>query len=529
MTLLPTIGIYFLRRIFIVLVLLCLVLNVTSAEEGPDTTRELSLREAVNRALEQNLGLIIERYQPGLFEDDITVAQSQFDPEIRIRSNIDDVLSPLAQSTLDGAAQPEDESRFFSVAVDKKISTGGTVELSTWMNRSETNSSFAIINPDFLSEIAISFEQPLLNGAWRKVNLAPIARAKAAHTQSILELRRRAFNVLANIEINYWRIAYASARKILLESSIEVAEKLLEETKEKERVGLATQVDVLQASANLASRREAVILASQAIDDASDRLYLSMGEMRANNPALAVDLLPESKISIPDFNLTYKKARELDLDMQIQEEIITRREIDVTVARNRRLPDLDLTLAGGYRGRDSDGSGSYSNAFDGDGYAWSAGLEFSVPWGNREERARHRQTKRIRDQEEVRLDDIEQDMLGNLRSAWRAVAAGKERLEANQISVDVNEERFDKERAKFEAGVSTFRVVLEAKEDLDEARLRHLDARFDSIRAVVQLTRLDGSILERNGFVWQDLDRLNESPTPMDFTKTKDASEEVAK
>ena len=83
--------------------------------------------------------------------------------------------------------------------------------------------------------------------------------------------------------------------------------------------------------------------------------------------------------------------------------------------------------------------------------------------------------------------------------------------------------------AKFEAGVSTFRVVLEAQEDLDEARLRHLDARFDSIRAVVQLTRLDGSILERNGFVWQDLDRLNESPTPMDFTKTKDASEEVAK
>ena len=128
------------------------------------------------------------------------VAQSQFDPEIRIRSNIDKTLNPLAQSTLDGADQPEDDSRFFSVAVDKKISTGGTVELSTWMNRAETNSSFAIINPDFLSEIAISFEQSLLNGAWRKVNLAPIARAKAAHSQSVLELRRRAFNILANIK-----------------------------------------------------------------------------------------------------------------------------------------------------------------------------------------------------------------------------------------------------------------------------------------------------------------------------------------
>ena len=231
------------------MVLMNLLLNVAGAEQVLDTPRELSLQEAVNRALEQNLGLIIERYQSGLFDDDITLAQSQFDPAIRIRSNIDENLSPLAQSTLDGADQPEDDNRSIFVAVDKKISTGGTVELSTWMNRFETNSTFAIINPDFLSEIAISLEQPLLSGAWRKVNLAPIARAKAAHSQSILELRRRAFNVLANIEINYWRIAYATARKLLQESSIEVAEKLLEETKEKERLGLATQVDVLQASA----------------------------------------------------------------------------------------------------------------------------------------------------------------------------------------------------------------------------------------------------------------------------------------
>ena len=527
MTLLPSIGIYFLKRYSIAIVLICLLLNTAGAEQALDAPRELSLREAVNRALEQNLGLIVERYQPGLFEDEITVAQSQFDPSIRIRSNANEELSPLASSTLEGAAQPESDFRRFSVVVDKKISTGGTVELITSMNRSETNSTFATINPDYFSEIAISLEQPLLNGAGRKVNLAPIARAKAAHSQSLLELRRRAFNVLANIEINYWNVAYAVARKALQESSIEVAEQLLEETEEKERLGLATQVDVLQASANLASRREAVILASQAIDDAVDRLYSSMGELRTRNPALDVYPLPESEITVPDFDLTYKKARELDLDMQIQKEVINQREIDVTVARNNKLPDLDLTVSGGYLGRDTDGSSSYGNAFDGDGYAWSAGLEFNVPWGNREDRTRHRQTKRILEREEVRLDDIEQDMLRSLRSAWRAVAAGKERLEANQFSVEVNEERFDKERAQLEAGISTFRVVLEAQEDLDEARLRHLDARIDSIRAVVQLTRLDGTILERNGFIWQDLDRLTETPARVDLTTTTESSKEV--
>ena len=87
MTLLPVHCIYLVRRFYIVIIPLCLILNALGAEEGTDTSRELSLQEAVNRALEQNLGLIIERYQPGLFEDDITLAQSQFDPAIRIRGD----------------------------------------------------------------------------------------------------------------------------------------------------------------------------------------------------------------------------------------------------------------------------------------------------------------------------------------------------------------------------------------------------------------------------------------------------------
>ena len=87
MTLLPVHCIYLVRRFYIAIILLCLILNASGAEEGTDTSRELSLQEAVNRALEQNLGLIIERYQPGLFEDDITLAQSQFDPAIRIRGD----------------------------------------------------------------------------------------------------------------------------------------------------------------------------------------------------------------------------------------------------------------------------------------------------------------------------------------------------------------------------------------------------------------------------------------------------------
>ena len=91
--------------------------------------------------------------------------------------------------------------------------------------------------------------------------------------------------------------------------------------------------------------------------------------------------------------------------------------------------------------------------------------------------------------------------------------AGTQRVEVTQTAIALNEESFEQERARYGAGLTAYRQVLEAQRDLDKARRSHLQALIDQRRATVQLARVDGTILDRNGYTWADADALLSPPT----------------
>ncbi|MGF1452940.1 MAG: TolC family protein, partial [Opitutales bacterium] len=180
--------------------------------------------------------------------------------------------------------------------------------------------------------------------------------------------------------------------------------------------------------------------------------------------------------------------------------------------------DLDLVISGATDARDESAADGAFAGFGPRGYRWQVGLELSLPWGFRGERAALRQARAGLRQAEGRRALILQTLMFNLRSAWRSLAAARERFTTSEISLELNQEAFERERARFEAGLSTFRDVLEAQSDLDDARLRRLSALSDMVEAEVRLQRLDGRLLERHGFRWENLDeRVLTSPQPLDF------------
>ena len=63
-----------------------------------------------------------------------------------------------------------------------------------------------------------------------------------------------------------------------------------------------------------------------------------------------------------------------------------------------------------------------------------------------------------------------------------------------------NEERtrqYDLERARFDAGLSTSRNVLQTQADLETARVAELQARINLQNSISALHRLEGNALER--------------------------------
>jgi len=491
--------------------------DVTAADASrPETAKDeaLALETALDRALRHNLGLAISRYEPANALDAIVVEESAFDFNLFGSTGADESRAAASGSSLDSASIPQSSGQDARVGADKRFATGATVTFDTGLRRSTSNNN-AARNPDVRADVGLRLRQPLLKDAWPRVNLAPIARARAAADQSVFALRGTILDLLLRTEIAYWNLAFARADHALISSSIELAETLLEENRERERLGLVTPLEVLQAETELINRREDLIQAERAIEDAQDELRRAMGGTsftdRIENEVL-VERLPREAPVLRPLDTVVRQTVRFDADAGAQERAIEVERINALLARDDTRPDLDLVAGLEYLGRDSEEGRAFRGAYNRDGRDWSIGLELNFPWGFREARARARQAERNLERAKLRLYDIKQEKALAARTSWRAVRAGIKRVEVTRKSLELNEETFEQERARYGSGIVAYRRVLEAQRDLDDARGNYLSAVIETIRAEVRLSRVDGSILERNGYAWEELDALAEAP-----------------
>lgn len=477
----------------------------------------LSLREALDRALHNNLGLSVERFALAIAEQRVVEAEGVFTPVISLSATHAENLNPPSNNILDDigdgslltgseALQIETVNRRYAVAATKPFSTGTEISVEAGLNRTTSNSPNLRSGQESNADFGVSVRQPLMQGAWQAVNLAPLAQARANRSGAEFGLRQDILDLLRATENAYWELSAARQRRELRQTSVDLAERLLEETLERERLGLATRVDILQARSSLASQQETLIIAEQSIADAEDVLRVQIGTMAdefMTSDALEVAALPMIPEEERAFTEVWAQTRGASLDLRVQETVIEAQEVDVRQQRNAVQPRLDFTISGGYRGRAPEVRGSLSSLERGDGYVWSTGLELSIPWGFQEERARRQQAELRLRQEERRIDAISSNLLRETRQAYRALQTSRQRLEAAEAALALQEESFEQERARYTHGLVTFRDVLEAQNDLDEARLSRLEAELARVQASVALARLDGTLLPRHGYSWE--------------------------
>ncbi|MBK1876407.1 TolC family protein [Pelagicoccus mobilis] len=472
---------------------------------------ELTLRAAIDRALANNLGLRIQSLEPEIAQEAVTSQESQFDPTVFSRANLSQ--SDLEWENSEGRTnQTTSDSRSYALGVSKRVSSGGQLTASANQSRND-GSSF---NPELgqlvggeLSErasLSLEFTQPLLRDFGRDVNLAPVRRAKSQARVADLETRNAVYDLLQNIESSYWRLSDSYQRRDLHQSNLELSEKLLEESRERERLGLSTKIDTLQAEANLAQRKEQIIRSEQSILEATDALLSLTGELDdsvdlATN--VSVSQLPNNEATLDNFQIVLQNALDNNFDSDIQEEILEQLEQSRILAKNAKRPQVDLSLSSSYIGLSPESAkDSFEEAFDRRGDDWGIRLVFNLPWGQRGAKSQLRQTLHRIDQAELRLAEIKQDLLRTVRSAWRELDTSRQQLSAAKLVVALQEATFEQEQSKYEEGLSTFRILLEAQRDLDQAKLSLLDAQLATIQAEVALARVEGSTLERHSIEW---------------------------
>jgi outer membrane protein TolC len=396
------------------------------------------------------------------------------------------------------------------------LSQGARVQASGALRRNETDSSFATLNPSYDASADLSIAQPILKGSGFVVNRAEISRGEIALRRAGASVRAAVLDVLLETEASYWGIRVAQERETIHQASLAAAETLRDETIEKEKEGLQTRIDVLQAEAGVAQRLETLILDKQQIADLTDDLRLLLGQTEAFEGPPAVADLPPLEGADPDPVASMERALVAQPEYLIQVEALAERELSSEIAQKENRPSLDLNLRGGYDGRADSESGAWEGVWNGDGYSWQVDLAFAMPWALRDTRARLIQARAQLEQASWDLHRIELEMEKEIRAACRAVVAGRERVRVTQLSREVSERQLAQEKSRFDVGLATVRQVLDVQEDLEIARLRELEAVRDTLIAILRLGRLEGSLMQRHGLSWREVE--GEDLEPKDDT-----------
>lgn len=468
--------------------------------QDASTTPEpvLTLKQAVARALDQNFTLQIQHYSTDTAAAAVDIADSNFDPTVTVTARTSTTQQAQPGSTLDGvtAAGPRSDSANLRIGASQSLVTGATVQVGANLARSKTNSTFSLLNPAYNGDVSLSVSQPLLRGFGTEVNKAAIARARLGVERAGLDFQSAVLDVVRNVEAAYYNLAFAREQLGVRQFSYDVAQQLLKENEARRETGVATDLDVLQAQVGVANANRNVLLAQQTVRDREDALNALIGRFELNLPIgrLELDDVTAPQVS---FDHSYELARKNRPDYASTALSVEQLRLDEISAKNARKPTLNLGAGVGLNSKEGSAADASTNVWKGDGYSWQADLTLTVPWGFREEKARLAQAVAAVGREETRLQQLEQSIMVDVRSAIRAVQTNVESLRISQLATKLSSDQFDLEKARFDAGLSTFRRVQESQADLDTARVNELQAKVALRIAQADLARLEGSSMER--------------------------------
>jgi HAE1 family hydrophobic/amphiphilic exporter-1 len=469
-------------------------------------TLKLTIDEAVRRAVEQNPDLAAVKLGTDVQAEHVSEAQSAYRPVFVSSFGRSSVTVP-SQNPLTGSEGFETTDLFSSAGVRQRLKYGGTYNVSWDAARTATNSLFSTFEPSLQSGLQLAFSQPLLRD--RKLDSARVQNIVAARnlTSAQVRVRETTVQTTAAVKTAYWTYKAALANVVVNQRSLELAEDLVRQNRARVNVGQAPPLDLVQAEAEVATRRESLIRATAAAGDAEDRLRrLIMDPADASFWRVRIEPTdePAGMATPPDPDAAITAALKERSDLTIARHDLENAQTNVDFMNNQRLPDVRFEAsyrtggAGGTQlvrtgpfpgeitGRLQRGFGDVlGQMFSYDYPTWSVGVTLSYPIGRSFEEAGLARAEIERRQSAHRIASLEVRVAETVRQAARQVQSTAERVDATRAGQTLAEQRLSVEQRRFEAGLSTSFLVTQAQRDLVQAQVNVLQAQLDHQSAIV--------------------------------------------
>lgn len=468
---------------------------------------ELSLDRALDIALERNLGLVVERYNWVRTDQGVLQALGIYDPDLSGGISYSDSTSPSAQRTV-GVAELTDKRGGFDLKLEQLVPFGGRASIRLNGGRSATNDQNSRLNPIYSGDQTLAFTQPLLRGFGRVPTDQGIIRARFTEARARQAFVLQVMTLLQDVQKGYWDLVEARDQLEVAKEALRLAQVLHDQNKIRVEVGTVAPLELTQSKAGIATREEGIISAEAAIGDAEDRLRQLL-----NFEDGQLWTLPIVPVTSPDGDrVEVDLAAALGLAVDNRPEMASQRvaleslQLEQTVAQNRTLPDLSVTL--NYRlsglsgkGLDIDGNltdvGEQITQLDFPNWTVSVGFAYSI--FNREARALKAIADFDVDRGHAELSQLQQSIVTEVRSAVRRVETTAKQIDSARVSRELQEQNLDAERKRYENGMSSSFQVLQIQEDLTQARSNEVRAITAYRRALADLEKATGRGLAARG------------------------------
>lgn len=452
----------------------------------------LSVDDAVRIAVERNLGLQVETYNPAIAATDIRRARSIYDPTL---SALFDHRGVNRQSG--PTSSFVDRTRYFDAdaSLDQLLSTGATASASftnTWYKDNLGLSTSRYSQP----ELTLSLSQPLLKGLGRRVTERGITIADDAMDLSLAVWNQRALDTAAEARNRFLALVKARESLATRKASLAVARRVHEEGRARVKAGVLASFELQDSELGALQREKDLLDAELAERDAADQLRLTLHLP----PGTGVELpdTPWTDVPDPSEEAALGVALRRRPDLAKARASLRTAEFNEQVSRNLALPSLAFEGSAGVAGTATDYGNAVDDMRNGKNPNWAVGLRFSVPLGNTAARADVAAARLKASQARAGVAVLEESAGLEIRAALRALETRRKQEEVARKGVSVAETRLASFLKRGKLGLSTTKDVLDAEANLTQARENLSAARADFQSALTSLWKSTGELLDRH-------------------------------
>lgn len=418
----------------------------------------------------------------GIFLAATTLALAAPAPQVL---TLEQALTAAAQTSLEVLIGRETVSQAVAAALRERSGLLPQVTLDATQRRSRTASVGGAL---VTSGINNRFDA-VLNGRIDLLDPERIATYKAAtYAVAVAQLGQEQLRevVAATVADTYFTQLRNLRRIEVLDANIARSRSLVELAHNQLNAGVATQIDVTRAEAQLAIDEQARLQQDTVVQASELQLKQVLG-LDLSRPLQLTDTRLRRREIAMDLAAYEEKALAQRADYLAARKLLDQTDIEVRAARYGRLPSLAVIGSYGY---------ATAEAFDGrENRVWSGSLAMSVPvFDSARTRSLTDYALSRRRAQELRVQDLQSQIGAEVRLARQDASSRLAQIAVAEKGYQLAEQELQLAERRFQQGVADNRELVEAQNRLAAASDNRVEAAYNYQLSRIELHRVLGRV-----------------------------------